>query len=126
MSDKETFQTAIEEQLEKWKTQIDLHSQKLDELKLKAENLEAEAKLQYLEQIKELEVKIEDVKSKMGEGEHRLATIKDAGEEAWEEVKAGSQNAWENMALGVNNAWKEVRSSFDLASSKIQDRISKK
>ncbi|MDT7043767.1 hypothetical protein [Candidatus Nitronereus thalassa] len=126
MSDKETFQMEIEEQLEKWKSQIDSHSQKLHELKLRAEKLEAEAKLQYLEQIKELEVKIEDVKSKMGEGEHRLATIKDAGEEAWDEVKTGSQNAWEDMVRGVNKGWDEVRSSFELASSKIRDGISKK
>ena len=126
MSEKETFQTAIEEQLDKWKIQIKENSHKLDELKAKAELLEAEAKIQYLEQIKALENKIDAVKSKMTEGEHRVEKIKEAGEEAWEEVQTGSQNAWDDLVLGVNNAWGEVKSSVDAASSKIQDRTSKK
>lgn len=126
MSEKETFQTAIDEQLDKWKLQIKEHSHTLDELKAKAEKLEAAAKLEYLEQIKELENKIGAVKGKMAEGEQRVEQIKTAGEEAWEEIKAGSQSAWDDLAHGVNTAWGEVKDSFESASSKMQDRVSKK
>lgn len=126
MSKKETFQTDIEKQLEEWKAQIAEHSSRIEELKIKAEKLEGEAKLQYLEQIKEIENKMEAVIATMTKGESRLVEIKEAGEEAWAEVKDGSQSAWNDLVVGVNTAWGEVKDSFEAASSKIQDHVSKK
>ena len=126
MGEKSTFQTATEEQLTKWKAQIEEHAKKVDDLKARAEELELGAKLQYLEQIKQLENKIESVKGDISEGEQRLKNIKEAGEEAWEELKEGSQHAWDDLVTGVNGAWAEVKSSIDVASSKIHDRISPK
>lgn len=126
MSEKDTFQTAAEKQLGKWKAQVKEHAQKIDELKARADKLEAEAKLQYLEQLKELEKKIESLRGNITEGEKRLDSIKEAGEEAWEELKEGSQNAWDNLVVGVNDVWAEIKSSVDLASTKIQGRMNKK
>ncbi len=125
MGEHETFQTEIEKQLHQWQTLIENQSKAIDSLKRQAEQLEPDAKLQYLERIKELENKIETVKDKMIDAQQQLDTIKSAGEEAWEEVKTGSQHAWDDLALGFNKAWEEMTTSFDQASSKMQKRIPK-
>lgn len=126
MRTQETFQTNIESQLEQWNAQLEAHSQKIEELRAKAEKLENEAKVQYLAQIKELENKLEVVKSKIADGQKRLDKLKLAGQEAWEDVKVGGQSAWDEMMGGINKAWGEVKTSFDSASSKLQNRTNKK
>jgi len=126
MQEKSTFQTTIETELGRWMAQVEEYSKKIEELKAKAEHLERDAKLQYLEQIKDLENKVVSLKTKMAEGQQRFDEIKSASEEAWGELKTGSQLAWDDLVFGVNAAWKEIRSTLDSASSKLQERIQKK
>ncbi|GJL48860.1 MAG: hypothetical protein NPIRA01_00870 [Nitrospirales bacterium] len=126
MSEKEAFQTTIEQQLQEWQSQIDEYSSKLDGLRRKASQLESDVRLQHLEQIKEVEERIEAVNIKIAEGQQRLESIKSGGEEAWEEMKTGSQHAWDDLVKGFNKAWGEIKTSSDLASSRIQDRTKNK
>ena len=126
MSGKTTMQTTIEEQMETWKAQVAELSKKIADMKAKAEELEDETKQEYLKHIKDLENKIEDVKAKLAQGQRQFNTIKDAGEEALEDVKTGGQHAWQNFTHGVSTAWTEVKTSFDQASSKLEDKIPKK
>jgi len=126
MSEKEAFQTTIEQQLQEWQSQTDEYSSKLEGLRSKASQLESDVRLQHLEQIKEVEERIEAVNMKIAEGQQRLESIKSGGEEAWEEMKTGSQHAWDDLVKGFNKAWGEIKTSSDLASSRIQDRVKKK
>ena len=125
MIEKQKFQTNIEKQILEWQAQMNEYSERIKEFKVKAEQLEEESKLQYLEQIQELEHRIDAVKNKIADGQQRLDTLKSAGDEAWEEVKVGSEKAWDELVQGINTAWGEVKTSLDLASSKIQDRLPK-
>ena len=126
MGNKDNFQAGIEQQLSQWNTQLEGASQTIADLKGKADQLESDAKHDYLAHIQELENKIAETKAKMDEGQQRLDTMKIAGDEAWEEIKTGSQQAWGDLALGLNEGWDALKTSVDRASSKIQDQTSKK
>ena len=123
MGEREQFQTVIDEQLERWNTQLENHVKKIEELKIKADQLESEGKHRFLVQIKDLENKLHHLKHQLNEGQARLDEFKDAGEDAWKEVKAGGKHAWDDLVVGANKAWDEIKTSFDQATSKIEDRI---
>ena len=125
MHDKETFQTSIEKQLSEWRAQIYEHSIRIEDFKAKAEKLDSEAQRRYLEQIQDLESRMDSVKHQINEGQKKLDVLKSGGEEAWEEVKTGAQKAWDDLVLGFNAAWGEIKTSFDQASSKLHDRLPK-
>ena len=76
MAEKEIFQYKIEKQLQEWKVQINEHMMRIEEFKAKAEQLETDAQLQYLEQIRKLEKRIDAVKDKIVEGEQKLDSLK--------------------------------------------------
>jgi len=93
MATREEFEAKLKEQINGWNADLD---------KLEAD---AEAKIKYEKQIKELRQKAE-------EAQQNLTKIHDAGDDvdddAWEDLKQGAKTLW-NM---YENSFKKAKSEF--------------
>lgn len=121
MSVKDSLQTKIENQLQEWETNLDAFRGKLDDLRVRAEELNGEARLKYLEHIRILEERINATQEKMDLGRRQIEQMKETAGDAWQEMKEGSQGAWDDLKTGIGNAWEELRGSMDVAAKKIRD-----
>jgi septal ring factor EnvC (AmiA/AmiB activator) len=90
MNNKELYHQKKQAQLDEWKAE-------LDKLKAKASGASADAQLELNKQIKALE-------EKLGEGKSRLAEIADASEDAWESIQHGVESAWDSMKANFSDA----------------------
>ena len=95
MSDKELYQQKKQSQLDEWRAEV-------DKLKAKASGASADAQLEINKQIKDLENRIEEGKSKLSE-------LAEAGEDAWESVKEGVESAWDSLKSAVSNAAAKIK-----------------
>ena len=73
------YQDQVEAQLHVWAARI-------AELKAKAENSEAKARVRYHEEIEDLQNRENEVRAK-------LAKLRNAGSDAWESLKEGIEHA---------------------------------
>ncbi|MBU1904996.1 MAG: coiled coil domain-containing protein [Proteobacteria bacterium] len=89
MATREEFEAKLKEQINGWNADLD---------KLEAD---AEAKIKYEKQIKELRQKAE-------EAQQNLTKIHDASDDAWEDLKQGAKTLW-NM---YENSFKKAKSEF--------------
>jgi DNA repair exonuclease SbcCD ATPase subunit len=94
MSMKDAYEQKLQAQLDEWGAEI-------DKLKAKADNAEADAQLEYYKHIEEL-------RSMQETANNKLAELKDAGDDAWEDLKAGIDSAW----YSLGNALKSAASRF--------------
>lgn len=94
MSKKEAYEKKLQAQLDEWNSEI-------DKLKAKADQAEADAQLEYYQQIEELRAKQEQYSQK-------LAELKTASDDAWEDIKAGVESAWDSL----NRSLKSAKSRF--------------
>jgi DNA repair exonuclease SbcCD ATPase subunit len=95
MSMKEAYEQKLQAQLDDWSAEI-------DKLKAKADSAEADAQLEYYKEIEEL-------RSMQETASRKLAELKDAGDDAWEDLKAGMDSAWGSLG----NALKSAASRFN-------------
>jgi uncharacterized coiled-coil DUF342 family protein len=84
---KEAYQDKMEAQLKEWST-------KIDQLKAKADQAEAGAKIEYYKQIDGMRAKAEAARAKLNE-------LKASGEGAWESLKGGVEGAWTDLKSSV-------------------------
>jgi hypothetical protein len=91
---KEAYQEKLEAQVKEWAV-------KLTELKAKADQAGADAKIQMYKQIDQLQAQKEAAQQK-------LSQIKSAGAESWEALKAGSEKTLADM----KETWKALKSKF--------------
>ncbi len=94
MSMKQTYEKKLQAQLDEWGAEI-------DKLKAKADKAEADTQLEYYKQIEELRLMQETANKK-------LAELKAASDDAWEDLKAGLESAWDSLG----NALKSASSKF--------------
>lgn len=80
--------------LEKINAQIQQYSAKLAGMRAKAAEVNADMKLEYLNQVEKLEGKREGLKKK------------------YEQLSKASESSWEDMKEGTEKAWKELKESF--------------
>jgi alkyl hydroperoxide reductase subunit F len=92
---KKAYLEKIESQLREWNTKIEV-------LKAKAEKLEAEARIKYFEEIKELRKKQDTIKQKLHE-------MRGSGGEAWEDLKGGLDQAMDDLKEGLKDALSRVK-----------------
>ncbi len=90
MSDRDLYQKKMQAKLDEWKAILDV-------LKARASGLSADAQLEMREQVKSLENKIQ-------EGKTKLAELREAGEDSWESVKQGVESAWDALKSAVGDA----------------------
>lgn len=94
MGSKEAYEKKLQAQLDEWNAEI-------AKLKAKADKAEAEARIEYYNKVEELRAMQETARSK-------LAEIKAAGDDAWQDLKEGLDQAWEDLGKAV----KAARSRF--------------
>ncbi len=87
---KDAYQDKMDARLREWQA-------KIDALKARADQAEAEQKIQYYEEIETLRTKQQKVQQKLEE-------LRSAGASAWEEVKAGVEAAWTDLEDAVQRA----------------------
>ena len=87
---KDAYQDKMNARLREWQA-------KIDALKARADQAEAEQKIQYYEEIESLRTKQQKVQQKLEE-------LRSAGASAWEEVKAGVEAAWTDLEDAVQRA----------------------
>ena len=121
MSVKSSLKTSIETELREWEINLEKFRVKLDLLKARAEELTGEAKLKCLEQIQDLEDRINATQEKTDEGKRQIEQMKAGAEDAWEEMKEGSKVAWDDLKTGIGHAWEELRISMEIATKKIRE-----
>jgi len=92
---KQIYEQKVQAQLDQWNARI-------DELKAKAEQKDAEARINYQHQIEELQSK------------------RDAFEQKLQELQKSSEDAWEEISKGVETAWNDLGKSLEAAVSKFK------
>jgi chromosome segregation ATPase len=90
MNMRDSYQRKLEAQLKEWAATIDL-------LKAKADKAEAEAKIEYHEELDELRLK-------WAAAQQSLRELKAAGDKAWDEVEASLRKAWAELKKGLDSA----------------------
>lgn len=86
----ELYRQKKQAQLDEWKAEFDKY-------KAKASGASADAQLKLNKEIRLLEGKIEEAKS-------RLSEITNASEDAWDSVKDGVESAWDSMKSAFSEA----------------------
>ncbi len=82
---------------EKFKAQLDELNAKIDVLKAQAKQAGASARADYYETI-------EDLLKKRSAAQSRLASLREAGDDAWEDMKQGVEESWVTFAAAVKSA----------------------
>lgn len=90
MSNRDEYVRKMQLKLEEWNADIDI-------LSAKANEVSADLKHEYNEQIAVLKAKQVVARQKMEE-------MQKSGESAWEDLKAGSELAWSAIAEAVDSA----------------------
>jgi hypothetical protein len=87
---KEAYENKLQAQLDEWNAEI-------NKLKAKADKAEADAQLKYYKEIEELRTMQETARKK-------LAELKEAGDDAWQDLKAGIDSAWDTLGNALRSA----------------------
>ena len=90
MSTKDEYLQKLHIKLDEWNAQI-------DKLKAKADQAEADSRIEYNKRLAEL-------KEKRSQTEEKIDELRKVGESAWEDLKSGVQLAVDSMEEAVNSA----------------------
>ncbi|MBP8924682.1 MAG: hypothetical protein KBG75_02390 [Pseudomonadales bacterium] len=90
MSDKKLYQQKMHAQLDEWRAEV-------GKLKAKTSGASADAQLKMSKQIKTLESKIE-------EGKTKLSQLAEAADDAWESIKGDVESTWDSLKSAVSDA----------------------
>ncbi len=94
MNEKESYRQKIRARLDAWNAEI-------DKFEAKADQAQADVKLEYYEQLKKLRALQEVAGNKLDE-------LEDAGEDVWEDFKDGADIAADALGAAVDS----IRSRF--------------
>jgi predicted RNase H-like nuclease (RuvC/YqgF family) len=89
--------TSRHEYIDKLKGKLDEWDADIDELEERAQKAKTNLQFELKDQITALKLKRDIAKLK-------LAEIKDASEEAWEDIKAGAEEAWADLKDAMDKA----------------------
>jgi chromosome segregation ATPase len=90
MSKKEAYIEKLQAQLDEWDAEI-------KKLNAKAAKAQADAKLEYHEQIDRIRLQQQEARAKMDE-------LRQSSEDAWEDLVAGMERAWDSLGKAVRSA----------------------
>ncbi len=82
---------------EKLKARLDQWNSEIDKLEAKANETEADVKIEYKKQLDELRAQRDHAEVKMKE-------LRDVSDEAWNDMQVGFDKAWDNIAAAVEKA----------------------
>ena len=95
MSKKDEYFDAMESQIKKWDAEV-------DKLKAKSDQIGADARVKYVEQLK------------------AMRANRDVAHKKLQEMRTASESAWQNMQAGVDSAWASMKNALDKASSQFK------
>ena len=95
MSKKDEYLARMESQLKKWDTEF-------DRLRAKSEQMSAEARAKFADQLK------------------AMRANRDAAFRKLTELQGTSESAWQHMRAGVDEAWETMKNALEKASSKFK------
>jgi hypothetical protein len=90
MENKQAYREKLEAQMREWSAKIDL-------LKAKADQVEAEAKIEYRNRIEDLRQRKEALRVKLSE-------LQNASDAAWKDIKAGTERAATDLKDALQSA----------------------
>lgn len=89
-SNKQAYQQKLQAQLDEWSAEI-------DQLKAKAKQADADAQIDYNNEI-------ETLKSYQAKADAKLSELKSASDDAWQDLKSGTEDAWKNLESAIKSA----------------------
>lgn len=95
MSKKDAYVQKLHSKIDEWNADI-------DKLTAKANQAEADSKIEYHKQIETLKQKRQDI-------EKKVAEMRRSGEGAWDDLKTGIDLAWESMNEAIRSATSRFR-----------------
>ena len=95
MSKKDEYCTMMESQIEKWDAEV-------DKLRAGSDQMSADARTKYEEQLK------------------AMRASRDAAHKKLQELRTASESAWQNMQAGTDAAWASMKNALDKASSQFK------
>ncbi|MGY6550293.1 MAG: sll1863 family stress response protein [Erythrobacter sp.] len=95
MADKEAYIAKAKARMDQWNADI-------DKLQAKAAEAEADARIQYEDQLAEL-------RKQRDEAEARMKELASASDDAWQDLKAGFDATWDNMTGAFEKAMSRFR-----------------
>jgi len=90
MGSKEAYREKLEAQMREWSAKIDL-------LKARADQVEAEAKIEYRN-------RIEDIRQRKEALQEKLKELQNASDAAWKEIKGGTEKAAADLRDALQSA----------------------
>jgi septal ring factor EnvC (AmiA/AmiB activator) len=90
MNQKELYKKKYQAQLDEWKAEI-------AKLNAKASSARADVQIEMNKQVKELEHKMEEARTKLSE-------LAGAGEDAWDSAKKSVESVWDSLMSAVRDA----------------------
>lgn len=90
MSMKDAYVKKLQAHLDEWSAEI-------DKLKARADKAHADSQIEYYKQIKEL-------RTMQKEASNKLAELKEAGDDAWEDLKVGIEIAGDSIIHALKSA----------------------
>jgi uncharacterized coiled-coil DUF342 family protein len=87
---KELYQKKMEAKLDEWNARI-------DELKAKAQQADAEARIEIMDQVEALRQNRDSFREK-------LEALKETGGDAWKDIQTGLDNAYSQMKASIERA----------------------
>jgi len=91
--------------VQKLKAQLDEWNADINKLEAKADQAEAQAKIEYHKRIADLRARRKEVEDMIGE-------LHQAGEGAWEDLKQGLENSWEILKASFTKAKSEFERGY--------------
>lgn len=95
MSKKDEYFAKMESQIKKWDAEV-------DKLKTKSEQMGAEARAKFADQLK------------------MMRADRDAAFKKLQELRGASESAWQHMQAGVDAAWTSMKNALEKASAKTK------
>ena len=86
-----------EDYVRKMHSKLDIWSAEIDKLSAKADQVGADARVEYHKHIDEL-------RTRKAAAQKRLDELRQTGEGAWEDLKAGVEMAWDAIGEAVDSA----------------------
>lgn len=90
MSDRDAY-------IEKTKAMLDQWNAQIERMQAKADEAEANAKIEYQKQV-------EDMQARRDEAEAKLNDLRNASDDAWSDMRAGFDAAWQNLSSAFDTA----------------------
>ena len=95
MSKKDEYFAMMEAQIKKWDAEV-------DKLKAKGEQMSAEARAKYAEQL------------------NAMRANRDAAYKKLQEMRTANESAWQHMQSGIDAAWESMKKALDKVSSQFK------